>query len=309
MARWLRSLAIVMLTMLGLAFVVAPAHGSAAVPAPVYLNHSYGIFSEATIKALQTNPYLTEQFVNVEVKTTVRPDITYTGTYLFTRETYLEFFPVGTFDLDTGVMGMALSDETTGGIETVQERWAKEFGEGGVSPIELISREVEGVVVPWFRSVNPTWVASSPDTFLWNMEYVPAEGSTQPGTRREYLASRYDPGKLAQNVQGLVYGLPDGEREEFRRSLAAVDWTVREVGSGYVASSPVDAGTSRVVYVVPATPGRQGMLGVVWKLNRTPAPHVEQLGDAVLTVGIDGRPYGSLWFVPPSPGDEAVLVS
>ncbi len=97
------------------------------------------------MKALQTNAYLKDTFGTVETRTTTRPDMTYTGTYLYGRETYLEAFPDGTFGLGTDFMGMALGDEKAGGIESVQDRWAREFGADGVSTIDLISRNMEYV--------------------------------------------------------------------------------------------------------------------------------------------------------------------
>ena len=83
-----------------------------------------------------------------------------------------------------------------------------------------------------------------------------------------------------------------------KTTLTASGWTVRPSGTGFVAASPRDGGTSRTIHLEPSSPGREGLLGVMWKLNRY-ASHTEQLGDAMLNVGIDGRPYATLWFVPP----------
>lgn len=306
----LRRAVLIALPVVALATTI-PATASAAPEtgnAPVYLNHTYGIFSEATLKALQTNAYLKDTFGTVETRTTTRPDLTYTGTYVYGRETYLEAFPDGTFGLGTDFMGMALGDEQAGGIESVQDRWAKEFGTDGVSRIELISRTVNGVDVPWFKTVNPKWAETSPTTFVWNMEYVPDAGKDRPRNRREGLATKYDPTKLVENVQAVAYGLSDSDRANYRRTLAAVGWRIVNTGEGFTAFTPLDNGTSRVVYVTPARPGRQGLLGLVWKLNRTPAKHVEQLGDAVLEVGVHRLPFATLWFVPPTAADQAAVV-
>ena len=59
-------------------------------PGQLYLNHGFGVMSKATIDALQSSDYLKNEFIDVETRTTVRPDNTYSGTYLNTRETYLE---------------------------------------------------------------------------------------------------------------------------------------------------------------------------------------------------------------------------
>jgi len=276
---------------------------------PVYFNHSYGIMSEATVSAFQTNAYLNNQFIDVETRTTVRPDLTYTGTYLNTRETYLEFFPVGTFGWPVGVTGLALGDEVEGGLEVVKDEWIGAFGADQVDEIELTSREVNGVVVPWFNSTAPVWGDVSEFTGLWAMEYVPNPNSTAPRTRHEERASRYQPAKLAQNVQAMIYGLPDGDRQNMQKTLAAVGWTVVPVNGGFVAVSGTDTGTRRVVYAQPATEGRTGMLAVFWRLNRPAQPHTEQIGDAVLTVAPARAPYASLWFVPAVPSDEVRVLA
>lgn len=270
----------------------------------VYFNHTYGLMSEATVNALQTNQYLANQFIDVEIRTTVRPDMTYTGTYLNTRETYLEFFPEGTFGYPIGVTGLAVGDEVAGGVEWIRDRWVSAFGETAVDPVTMISREIDGVVTPWFLTTAPTWANLSAYTGLWAMQYASDPGSTAPRTRHQERASRYKPGKLAQNVQAVIYGYPDDDRRSMQASLAAVGWSITSAGAGFVAVSPLDTGTRRVIYAQPASPGRIGLLAVLWRLNRTAPAHTEQLGDAVLQVAPLGLPYASLWFVPPVAADE-----
>jgi hypothetical protein len=271
---------------------------------PVYLNHTYGLMSVATITALQTNPYLSSQFVDVELRTTVRPDLTYTGTYLNTRETYLEFFPDGTFGLPIGVTGLGLGDEVEGGLQVVHDNWVTAFGATAVDDISLTSRLVNGVQTPWFYMTAPVWGDISAFTGVWAMEYVPDGGSTAPRTRHVERATRYDATKLAQNVQALIYGLPDGDRQNMQTTLAAVGWTVIPVGTEFVAVSPLDSGTRRVILAKAASPGRTGLLAVIWRLNRSSSPHTEQLGDAVLSVAPAGLPCATLWFVSPVAADE-----
>jgi len=275
---------------------------------PVYLNHTYGLLSAATVTALQTNAYLNSQFVDVEIRTTVRPDLTYTGTYLNTRETYLEFFPEGTFGYPIGVTGLGLGDEVDGGVQRIRDRWVAAFGDAHVDAVSLTSREVNGVVTPWFYQTAPEWANLSAYTGLWAMQYVPDPGSTAPRTRRQERAVRYNPAKLAQNVQALIYGYPDDDRQRMRTSLAAVGWTITDLGTSFLALSPLDTGTRRAILALPSAPGRIGLLAVVWRLNHTSAAHTEQLGDAVLQVA-PGAPFASLWFVPPVAADEARVLS
>jgi len=287
----------------------AAAVETSATRVPVYFNHSYGIMSPATVSAFASNAYLNNQFIDVEIRTTVRPDMTYTGTYLNTRETYLEFFPDGTFGWPVGVTGLALGDEVEGGIDVVKDEWIKAFGADQVDAVDLTSREVNGVVVPWFYSTAPVWGDVSAFTGLWAMQYVPNPNSTAPRTRHEERAARYQPAKLAQNVQAIIYGLPDGDLQNMQLTLSSVGWSVAPVNGGFIAVSPLDTGTRRVVFVEPAVEGRTGMLAVIWRLNRATAAHTEQVGDAVLTVAPGGAPYASLWFVPAVPTDETRVLA
>ena len=132
--------------------------------------------------------------------------------------------------------------------------------------------------------------------------------STAPRTRHEERALRYAPAKLAQNVQAVVYGLPDADRENLRLSLKAAGFRVFTFGKEFFAFSSLDHGTSRMIYVQPSAPGRIGLLAIAFRLNRVEM-HTEQLGDATLRVGIAGLPLAMLWFVPPTAGQEATLTS
>ncbi len=272
---------------------------------PVYLNHTYGMLSPATIDALQTNHYLADQFVDVEVRTTVTPGLSWTGTYLNMRETYLELFPVGTFGYPGGVFGVGLGVDAAGGIEALQSRWQAELGADQVA-LNPKLHAVDGVQVPWFRNLTLSWSDSSNYAAIWGMEYYPNPGSTKPHTRFEERAVRYAPHKLARNVSAAVYGVEAGDAALLRRTLSSAGWKVREEGAGFVSLSPRDAGVRRQLHFRIASADHLGLLGLKIQLNRY-AQHTEQLGDAVLTVGANWRNQAYLWFVTPSAAEQDLL--
>jgi hypothetical protein len=272
-----------------------------AATVPVYLNHTFGMLTQATIDSVQNNAYLKNEFIDVEVRTTVSPGLTYTGTYLNARETYSELFPDGTFGSTRAWIGVALGDEVTAGLENTANQWKAEFGPDGATPIELRTREVNGVQTPWFRLVSPTWTNTSAFTSLWSMEYVPNAGATAPRTRHEERAARYQPSKLAQNVVAAYFGIVDDERELIRRTLKSVGWKIVPFGQGFAAASPRDGASSRVLFFEPAHADGQGLRALAWQLNRPTQAHTEQLGDAVLQVAPAGLPVATLWFAPPTP--------
>jgi hypothetical protein len=275
---------------------------AAAPDVPVYVNHALGVETDATIAAIQNNRYLNDTFVDVEVRTTVRPDVTYTGTYLNGRVTYVELFTVGTLGIPRNVFELALGNEQAGGAEVVQQKWNAEFGEHETD-IPVFSHQVNGVEVPWFRGVIPAWTQTTQSVSLFDLEYVPNPGSSVPRTRLEERAARYQPSKLVRDVQAFVFGAPAGEIDLLRRAVVALGWSASTRPQGFLALSPLDHGSRRSIIVEQTEPARAGMLGVVFGLNRRDQ-HTEQMGEAVLKVGFLGLPDAVLWFAPPPPAAE-----
>jgi len=115
--------------------------------APVFIDHALGVYSPATICALRTSSYLNERFVDVEVRTTVCPDITYTGTYLNTSVTYFEAFEEGEVGLQKNLLSLAVSSEVAASSEAIQAQWNREFDKNQTE-METISRHVDGVEIP-----------------------------------------------------------------------------------------------------------------------------------------------------------------
>lgn len=76
---------------------------------------------------------------------------------------------------------------------------------------------------------------------------MPDAGKDVPRNRREGLVTKYDPSKLVENVQAVVYGLSDDDRANYRRTLAAVGWRIVNTGAGFTAFSPTAADQAAVV--------------------------------------------------------------
>jgi hypothetical protein len=269
---------------------------------PVYLNHAFTVVPRATYQALRDSQWLNSEFSSVQERTTVRPDITYTGVYMLFERTYLELFEVGpAFPVEAGAL--ALSDETAGGMAWATDRMVEVFGQDKVVT-GTISRTVDGQPVPWFHFAFPDGVFS--DLFsTWNMEFVTKPGATSPPTRQESLAAIYDPGKLAKNVVAVAYALPPADGQNLRTLLAALDWSASEADEdgSFVALSPVDAGVRRAVVVEPATATCTGITALGIALHRH-ADHVEEMGGARLVAGILGKKLAILWLRPSGCSDQ-----
>lgn len=274
----------------------------------MFLNHLYTMADPATVTALQQNAFLKNEFVDVEVRTTVRPDTTYTGTYLNGATTYLEFFPTGTFGYPQGVTGIALGTEgSAGDDDALRTTWSAAF-DGGVSPVTPISRDVDGVNTPWFDLVAPTYFDTSDYTALWSMQYVPNAGGTAPRTRVEERAVRYAPGKLMHDVTSALIQLPAADLAAVRTALRSAGWRVSDEGQGgFAARSPKDHGVRRVLRFRLSTEAWVGLRGLSFDLNRTVAPKVEKLGSGWLFVGSRGGKDAQLWLAKPTFFDLLLL--
>ncbi len=270
---------------------------------PIFLNHVYTTLATPTYRALRDSAWLGGTFSNVVERTTVRPDITYTGLYLLFERTYLEFFEVSEA-FPSGGAGLALSDETAGGMVWATDRMVSTFGADRVAT-GLISRTVDGQAVPWFHFAIPDGVFS-PLFSTWNMEFVTPPGAAQPPTRQQDRAATFDPTKLARNVLGVAYALTLDDARNLGQLLAALAWNVGDFEDGrFLALSPIDAGVRRAVAVRPATtsPTCQGITAIALALSGH-ADHVEQLGEARLVAGVLGKKLAVLTLQPPTCSDD-----
>jgi hypothetical protein len=268
---------------------------------PVYLNHAFTVVPTATYRALRDSAWLNTEFSRVEERTTVRPDLTYTGVYLLFERTYLELFEVGpAFPVEAGAL--ALSDETAGGKDWVAERMVALFGQDRVLT-GIISRTVDGQPVPWFHYAFPEGVFSELFS-TWNMEFVTRPGAASPPRREEGLAPYYQPEKLASNVAAVAYALDAADAGNLRDMLAALDWETSDLDAGrFLALSPTDGGTRRAVVVQPATATCTGITALAIALSRH-ADHVEEMGGARLEVGIFGKKLALLSLRPSACADD-----
>ncbi|MEQ1500985.1 MAG: DUF5829 family protein [Myxococcota bacterium] len=282
--------------------------GDASASPPVYFNHAYVVVTDPTDQALQTNAYLAS-FVDVEVRTTVRPDSTYTGTYLNFEHTYLEFFPTSAFDSVLGESGIALGDELEGGLAEIGAKWGDAL-DGEVSEIYPIEREnADGETVPWFDLVYPYWA----DTYagasinVWAMEYVPNAGETAPRTRQVERAVRYAPEKPARDVTDVLLEIPQPDLDLMRTTFSSLGFAVEDQGDGFRAVSPLDHGVGRAYHVQLAGADRVGLVAIALAIDPATPSHVEPLGDGSLEVGVDAADQATLWFYGADEADRALL--
>jgi hypothetical protein len=131
-----------------LALAFAPASG---------LNHFYVVLDHDTYAAIEQSAFLKEQFAVFEKRTTVRADKTYSGIYFYGRQTYLEFLEPSP-ERPVGGSGMAFGGDAA--AEPIE----------GLKPM-TITREWNGVKVPWFFMTTPSWESQDDRFVTWFMTY------------------------------------------------------------------------------------------------------------------------------------------
>ena len=145
-------------------------------PLPVFLNHVYVVPDAATYAALRDSEFLRE-FAVVEERTTHRGDMSYTGLYLYGRNTYFEFLkPDEAIGFPAGGSGVAFGVELEGGLERLARNLEREGVPSFAAPI---TRELRGVggapdeQVPWFDILGIQAATSEQRLELFAMEYGP----------------------------------------------------------------------------------------------------------------------------------------
>jgi hypothetical protein len=258
----------------------------------LFYNHAYGVVDRETADAVEHSAYLRE-FANFEVRTTTGADgETWTGRYLYGRETYFELFGVGDLpDSPLGAAGLAVSTENDGDLATVVERLA---AEGVADPAEFLqTRDFgDGVPVPWFDAI---FTFDEYDTFgAWAMEWRPEyfadpRGNTGPASypgdvsRERYLPDGYRD-HLMKDITAIRIAVTSLDLDNTVPLLRAGGFVVRTVPSGVIA---VRGGTTIRLDAVPLA--QVGLRQVEFSLNRPVPRHEEQLGQSTLVVGPGAR--------------------
>jgi hypothetical protein len=208
----------------------------------VYLNHFFLTVDAESYKAIQSSPFLHDEFAPFEQRTTVRQDITYTGSYFYGAHTYFEFFEAGRASGRVlGASGVAFGVEAAGASLRLKPRL--EAALAVPVTIQPITRRVGDRDVDWFymmtaedRQPSPllqTWVMEYRDSFLndWYGELKPA---TRGITRAEILG-RYTAKlgenekrrqKLLEDVVEITLALPDAERARLLKTCEAFGYRV-----------------------------------------------------------------------------------
>jgi hypothetical protein len=207
----------------------------------VYLNHFFLTIDAESYNAIQSSPFLRDEFAPFEQRTTVRQDITYTGSYFYGAHTYFEFFEAGHGSgRALGASGIAFGVEAMGASLRLKSRL--ETALAMPAAVRSITRRVGDRDLDWFYmttadgtqpSLLQTWVMEYRDSFLndWYGELKPAtRGITRAEILERYTARLGENDKsrqkLLEDVVEITLALPDAERARLLKACEAFGYQV-----------------------------------------------------------------------------------
>jgi hypothetical protein len=265
----------------------APAF-SADGPPPVFLSHFWIALDQATYDALRTSSRVAALGAVKEQKVVAGSE-SWSGFYLWARQTYMEFYGAAALPDDTlvGDCGIGMSVETQGGVAAVAQRLRTVFGDR--VDIEKQVRTTAAGEIPWFTS---THLKEPRTTAMWVMELDPGYlAARHPEAPVENPLSRqpwdFRPDQTLDDIVGLTVALDKAKATELATQLALFGWSVHRTATGFFAVGP-----EVKIRVVPAA-GRGGIKQVELRLSRSVPKQRIQLGNAELRLA---RNTGQLIF-------------
>jgi hypothetical protein len=166
----------------------------------IFFNHLYIVLDDKTYRAIQASDFLRSAFSGREQRSTITAaGETWSGTYYYCQDNYLEFFGESTgrhwrAGAQEGWAGLAFSTDKPGGVEAVRQLMQEEYG---YDPFyELRKLSVKEKTVNWFHYVRLAEKVGLESFDSWLMEYhadiFDFKGIAQPPngdlSRRAYLS-------------------------------------------------------------------------------------------------------------------------
>lgn len=260
------------------------------------LNHFYATVDAETAAAIRDSAFL-RRFANLEVRTTIGTQSTWTGTYLYGRQTYVEVFGPSDFQSNgrptaVGEWGIAISGDGAGHIAELQTRLE---AVGHKAVVELETRTFGERKVPWFTAL--TAVSQHGDSggrnevaSVWAMEYVPsyfelletskeaAEGPNDTNSRERYQSDLYQQ-RMMRDVSRVEFNVAAKDYARIEPLLVAAGFRMNRSGDSVVADG------DETDFVFHLAHGQLGLRKVEFSLNAPEASHDEIIGKSRLSVG------------------------
>lgn len=205
----------------------------------VFASHISLTVDDETFAELQTSDFLLNEFARTTVKLLkVDSELSWTGVYIFGRNTYLEFF-VAEKDWPVGSCSIAFKVSEVGALkklkDKLEEQWGISFGE-----IELRTKITDELESPWFHYLDLYDFIGSNTLSPWLLEWHPesiAQYFNKPITKLvdEHGARYDDPSfsaeRILENIIEINVPLKRSELEEWSQFLMAIGFERKDFGN------------------------------------------------------------------------------
>jgi len=219
-----------------------------SLPKPLaYLSHVYVTLDSTTYSSICNSDFLKDNFANSITKTvTVDSTSSWTGTYVWGENTYIEFFDIGE-DENKGYSGIAFGVEIENGIDSLYQHLV-DLGITNAGTF-LRYRQVEDTEIPWFNmlgfSNEDTTVAFIVNT--WAMEYKyeymkHKYPDTNPDsldiTRRCYNQKEYRSELLLKDIIEIELALDEPDHNKILKELKNYGYQIEQNGKLTIGNGP-----------------------------------------------------------------------
>jgi hypothetical protein len=257
-------------------------HGANA--SAVFFNHAFAVVDAETAKAIASSEDV-RAFGATESRTTASASDSWSGFYVYGRETFIEIFAPSP-DYPEGKTGLGLQVERIGALDEMVKTLAA--AKYALQADERSMKLPDGSLIPWFRFATPaTWPDAMP-VDVWVAENHPsfmahrlAPRAVEPNdiSRRTYLSNKFATSQLLENVTGVTIRETEADRDRIAAAMTAFGWRLRREGETVIAES----GDTTITIAASREPPALMELRMV--LTRETAPRDVRLGHSTLTLG------------------------
>lgn len=196
----------------------------------IFLNHFYFVVDTATYEAIKMSDFIRNTFSVLEERTTHTSDgRSWTGIYLYGKNTYLEIFEEGS-KWPINSLGIGMGHERIGGIDDLQKIMSLRLNEE--VHVYWTEKEQNERKIKWFKCMWIDFLKSNPDSSLWVMEYAPeylnAHDTIESTniTRQRHLSRIYDPTKELVDIEAISLSLNTDEYDKYLQFYSILGYEI-----------------------------------------------------------------------------------
>ena len=204
---------------------------------PVKFNHLYFVLKPNDFKALQESVFIKDSLAVFETRTTkTDSQTTWTGTYLYGHDNYLEFFKAYGDDPNLGFLGIGFSVDKIGELNILRNHLDSYYNTG----IQARERAFDSVKIPWFDALTVLDTTLLDSAFMaqlhfwfWIMEYkkeyfdfhnyvIDNNQLTRENYLEKFAIERKN--KMVKRFSGVVMKLNSQEKEYLTKFFNQINY-------------------------------------------------------------------------------------